>query len=545
MKPMGMSMAELRLAGRPASPGFASGPVVRLVEKKAHRVSSNDPTREAGDLKKAISDALLSISALADHAEGEAAEILGFQLAMLEDDALSEAAFQAIASGLAADQAWREALDAEIEIYRNGDDEYFRARTADLEDIRDTVLDHLNGSHAQFSVPPGAIIAARDLAPSRFLSVDWSRGGAILLSEGSPTSHVAMLARARRVPMIVGLGEIPDSASSLILVDGALGQVIVSPQHETHAEFLKRQSADEEIALKATALEAVDAVTKDGTRISVLINIAGVEDLAQIDPKICDGIGLVRTEFLFGEGPALPDEDTQYQAYRQMLEWAGVRPVTIRTLDAGGDKPIKGLTVDGESNPFLGIRGVRLSLQRLDVFRVQIRALLRAAPHGKLKVMVPMITVPSELDHVRALFQEEYEALKVRGVKADMPLLGMMVEVPAAALAVSHFKSDFFSIGSNDLVQYTTAAGRDIGAVASLADVRHPAVLKLIELVAAHGEQSGCDVSLCGDAGGDPDLIPLLLEAGLRSLSVAPSLVGRAKLAITHFSFDEVRTRHG
>ena len=150
--------------------------------------------------------------------------------------------FRSIASGLAADQAWREALDAEIEIYRNGDDEYFRARTADLEDIRDTVLDHLHGSHAQFSVPPGAIIAARDLAPSRFLLVDWSRGGAILLSEGSPTSHVAMLARARRVPMIVGLGEIPDSASSLILVDGALGQVIVAPHDETHAEFLKRQS---------------------------------------------------------------------------------------------------------------------------------------------------------------------------------------------------------------------------------------------------------------------------------------------------------------
>ncbi|MBM3636456.1 MAG: phosphoenolpyruvate--protein phosphotransferase [Alphaproteobacteria bacterium] len=538
-------MAELRLAGRPASPGFASGPVVRLVEKKVHRVSSNDPAREADDLKKAISDALLSISALADHAEGEAAEILGFQLVMLEDDALSEAAFQAIASGLPADQAWREALDVEIEIYCNGDDEYFRARTADLEDIRDTVLDHLNGSHAQFSVPPSAIIVARDLAPSRFLSVDWSRGGAILLSEGSPTSHVAMLARARRVPMIVGLGEIPDSASSLILVDGALGQVIVSPQDETRAEFLKRQSADEEIAFKATALEAEDAVTKDGTRISVLINIAGVEDLDRLDPKICDGIGLVRTEFLFGEGPVLPDEDTQYQAYRQMLEWAGARPVTIRTLDAGGDKPIKGLTVDGESNPFLGIRGVRLSLQRLDVFRVQIRALLRAAPHGKLKVMVPMITVPFELDHVRALFQGEYEALKARGVNADMPVLGMMVEVPAAALAVSHFKSDFFSIGSNDLVQYTTAAGRDIGAVASLADVRHPAVLKLIELVAAHGEHSGCDVSLCGDAGGDPDLIPLLLEAGLRSLSVAPSLVGRVKLAITHFSFEEVRTRHG
>ena len=545
MKPMGMIMAELRLAGRPASPGFASGPVLRLLEQKVNRVSTGDPLREAEELKHAIANALSSIAALAEHAEGEASEMLGFQLAMLEDDALSEAAFQSIALGQAADEAWRLALDTEIELYRSGDDEYFQARSADLEDIRDIVLDHLSGAHTKFLVPPGAIIAARDLAPSRFLSVDWSRGGAILLSEGSPTSHVAMLARARRVPMIVGLGELPDSSSSLILVDGALGQVIVSPHHETQVEFLKRQSADEAMARQASALENETAVTKDGRRISVLINIAGVEDLAHLDPKICDGIGLVRTEFLFGEGPRLPDEDTQYKAYRQMVEWAGDRPVTIRTLDAGGDKPIKGLTLDGESNPFLGIRGVRLSLQRLDVFRIQIRALLRAASHGLLKVMVPMITVPSELDEVRALFQQEYESLIVSGIKAQMPLLGMMVEVPAAALAVSHFNADFFSIGSNDLVQYTTAAGRDIGAVAPLADLRHPAVLKLIEIVATHGEKTGRDVSLCGDAGGDPDLIPLLLDAGIRSLSAAPSLVGRAKLAIAQFSYEELGGRRG
>jgi phosphotransferase system enzyme I (PtsI) len=338
--------------------------------------------------------------------------------------------------------------------------------------------------------------------------------------------------------MIVGLGEIPECASSIIIVDGALGQAVVSPREDTRASFLARQSADQELAVKAAAVETQPAVTKDGIPIAVMINIAGVDDLARLDPKICDGIGLVRTEFLFGEGPHLPEEETQYRAYRRMLEWAEARPVTIRTLDAGGDKPIAGLTLDGESNPFLGVRGVRLSLQRLDVFRVQIRALLRAAPHGTLKVMVPMITAPFELDTVRALFVEEYDALRAKNIAAKMPLLGMMVEVPAAALAVSTFNADFFSIGSNDLVQYTTAAGRDIGAVASLADLRHPAVLKLIEIVASYGQSSGRDVSLCGDAGGDSDLIPFLLRAGIRSLSAAPSLVGQAKLAIASFSFE-------
>jgi phosphotransferase system enzyme I (PtsI) len=247
---------------------------------------------------------------------------------------------------------------------------------------------------------------------------------------------------------------------------------------------------------------------------------------------LCDGIGLVRTEFLFGEGPDLPDEAAQYAVYRRMLQWAGGRPVTIRTLDAGGDKPIAGLTVDGESNPFLGIRGVRLSLARPDVFRVQLRALLRAACHGTLKLMVPMVTRPAELEAVRTLLNEEFAALGRDGIPAAMPELGMMVEVPAAALAIDCFDAAFYSIGSNDLVQYLTAAGRDIGAVADLADPRHPAVLRLIAAVAAHGRATGREVSLCGDAGGDPSLIPDLLGAGIRTLSVAPGLVGAAKLAI-------------
>jgi phosphotransferase system enzyme I (PtsI) len=222
-----------------------------------------------------------------------------------------------------------------------------------------------------------------------------------------------------------------------------------------------------------------------------------------------------------------------------MIEWAQGRPVTIRTLDAGGDKPIKGLTIDGESNPFLGVRGVRLSLARPEIFRVQLRALLRAAVHGPLKVMVPMVTVPAELDAVRMLMGNAYHDLKREGFTVAVPALGMMIEVPAAALALSHFNADFYSIGSNDLIQYTMAAGRDIGAVAALADARHPAFLRLIEIVAAYGAQNNIEVSLCGDAGGDPALIPYLLQAGIRTLSVAPGLVGAAKLAISETNIAE------
>ncbi|TIS02062.1 MAG: phosphoenolpyruvate--protein phosphotransferase, partial [Mesorhizobium sp.] len=244
----------------------------------------------------------------------------------------------------------------------------------------------------------------------------------------------------------------------------------------------------------------------------------------------CDGVGLMRTEFLFGK--ALPDEETQYQAYRKVLEWAGEKPVTIRTIDAGGDKPIPDFTVE-ETNPFLGLRGIRLSLARSDIFRVQIRALLRAAVHGNLKVMFPMIAMAEEHRQAAALFAEEEAALASRGVAHKLPPLGIMVEVPSVAIAPEAFADvAFFSIGSNDLTQYVMAAARDNAAVAHLNAVRHPAVMRLIASVAAFGREKGIPVSLCGDAGGDPAAIPALIEAGLRDLSVSPAQLAMAKAAI-------------
>jgi phosphotransferase system enzyme I (PtsI) len=273
-------------------------------------------------------------------------------------------------------------------------------------------------------------------------------------------------------------------------------------------------------------------MTADRVRIAVHLNIAGPSELEAIRPTVCDGIGLVRSEFLFHGAAGLPDEETQLAFYCRIVEWAEGRPVTIRTLDAGGDKPIAGLTIDGESNPFLGVRGVRLSLIRPEVFRVQLRALARAASHGALKIMLPMVTAPAELAAARALLDEELAALAASGVAARRPPLGIMVEVPATALTIEEFDADFFSIGSNDLTQYVTAAGRDIAAVADLADPLNPAVMRLVGMVVAHGRAHGREVSLCGDAGGDPAVIPRLLATGLRSLSVAPAALGRTKAAI-------------
>jgi phosphoenolpyruvate-protein phosphotransferase (PTS system enzyme I) len=531
------AVTEVHLTGRPASPGLAIGPVTLLTAAVANRSAVGDPTQEASALQAAIKAAAADISGLIATVQREAVDILEFQVAMLEDDALAEGAYDAISAGIAADHAWRSALDAEISGYRDATDEYFRARAADLADIRDRVLSHLSGTDTA-RISGDSIVAGDDISPTIFLAADWTRGGAIALAGGSPSSHVAMLARARGAPMVVGLGPLSWNGRlpSLALVDGDAGTVIFDPEPETRRLFEHRMAAANAARAAADAGRAGPADTADGRRIAVLLNVAAPEDLTELDPAICDGIGLVRTEFLFEASHGLPDEDTQFAAYRRILEWAEGRPVTIRTLDAGGDKPIAGLTVDGERNPFLGLRGIRLSLARPEVFRVQLRALLRAAVYGALKVMLPMIAVPSEFDRAAALLDEEFAALKAKGIACGRPPLGIMVEVPAAALRAADFAAAFYSIGSNDLTQYTMAAARDVGAVADLNDTGNPAVLALIAQTVEAGRRRGVEVSLCGDAAADTRLTTALLATGLTTLSASPIAVARLKAAIAKVS---------
>jgi phosphotransferase system enzyme I (PtsI) len=523
--------------GRTASAGIAIGaafpmPLPAAGLERSAADAPGSPDTEAAALRAAIAEAVEDVSALIAASSGDTADILEFQVAMLEDDALSEPAFAAIAGGARADAAWLATLDAQIEDYAAADDDYFRARVADLGDMRDRVLRHLRGESA-IAIPAGAILLGEDLTPSVFLSQDWSLGGGIALSKGSASSHVAMLARMRNVPMVVGLGVDLHGVQqgTTVVVDAEDGKVVIAPDAATQKAIDdRRRQVEAELAL-AERYRFQPGRTSDGAAIKVLINIAGLADLEKLDPAICDGIGLVRTEFLFRQDGNLPDEAEQFDIYRRMVVWAQGRPVTIRTLDAGGDKPIAGLTI-AESNPFLGLRGLRLSLSRPDVFRVQLRALARAASHGNLKVMLPMVTIPAEVDAARRLLNEVVDGLRAAGTDCTLPPLGIMVEVPSTALMPERFAADFYSIGSNDLTQYTLAVARDLDSVAALSDAGDPAVLKLIANTAATGLRTGLEVSLCGDAAADPRLVPALLQAGLRSLSVAPSAVGRVKAAI-------------
>jgi phosphoenolpyruvate-protein phosphotransferase (PTS system enzyme I) len=522
---------EVRLTGRPASPGLAAGPVAVLAATAATRHPTGDPAAEAAALSAAIATAVRDLEALRATADADAADMLEFQIAMLEDEALAAPAHAAIATGIPADRAWSNTLATEIAGYETAADEYFRARAADLIDIRDRVQTHLTGAGATpADLPARAVIAAADLTPSKFLSIDWSHGGAILLAHGSPSSHVAMLARARAVPMVAQLGDrLPQAGWAL--VDGATGAVVLDPDPATRADFGRRRATAAETDARTAVLVRRSAAMADGTPVRVLLNIADPAELDALDLAICDGIGLVRTEFLF-HGSALPDEDSQAAVYTRIARWAAGGPVTFRTIDAGGDKPVPGLTPTDESNPFLGVRGIRLSLAHPDVFKVQLRALARAALAGDVKVMLPMVAVPDELARASHLLDEAVADLAAAGTPHARPPLGIMVEVPAAALTAAEIPAAFYSIGSNDLTQYTMAAARDIGAVAALNDAGNPAVLQLIRLTVSAANARGVDVSLCGDAAADPALVPKLLDAGLRSLSVPPVAVGRVKRAI-------------
>ena len=518
------------LRGQCASPGFASGIVAALGQQSTVLRIQGNPETETAALAHAIATAIAELQVLAGKTAGEAVDILAFQVAMLEDDALTEGAFADIITGTAADIAWLQAIAAEISGYEASDNEYFQARASDLADIRERVANALTGTTAT-SVTPGSIIVADDITPSRFLSVEW-RSGAILLRKGSATSHVAMLARSRGVPMIVGLPT-DDITGHPVLIDASGGTVVVDPTPKEHAAFMRDQSASKALAMEAASYLSRPAITADGVAVTMLINVADPDELDILDPVICDGIGLVRTELLF-EGKALPSEDEQFSVYARIIRWAAGRPVTFRTLDAGGDKPIAGLTPTDESNPFLGVRGVRLTLARKDIFLPQLRALARAAALGDVEIMIPMISVPDELEACRNLLAEACAGLRSENVSHCLPRLGMMVEVPAAALTLDLFDAAFLSIGSNDLTQYIMAAGRDITDVASLADPAHPAVMRMINMVATHGRRTGVKVSLCGDAAGNERLIPLLLAQGIHTLSMSPRLLGGAKRAVAH-----------
>jgi phosphocarrier protein FPr len=526
------------LRGLPASPGLAAGPLRRL-EAPPPAVppqDAADPVAERARLEAALAGVAAEISGLRERVSGagrpQEAAIFDAHLLLLRDEGILGPALRAIGEGRNAARAWSDACDRAASAWEGLDDPYLRARAADLRAVRDQVLTALGGQ-GPGAVRGEGVVVAPDLTPAQTVGLDRALVRGVATAAGGPTSHAAILARSLGIPAVVGLGPailaLPEGTR--LLLDGARGEVHVDPAPATVEAFQVRAREAARRAEAAALRADQPAVTRDGIRIEVAANIGGPAEAADAARAGADAVGLFRTEFLFLRRDRMPDEDEQEAAYREAAGALDGRPLTIRTLDAGGDKPLPFLPLPPEANPFLGLRGIRLGLARPDLLRPQLRAILRVAADHPVRVLFPMVSTPDELRAARGILEEERVRL---GGGAGLPEVGAMVEVPAAAVCARALAAhcDFLSIGTNDLAQYTLAAERGNPGVAALADPLHPAVLALVRDTVRGAAAHGRWVGVCGEAAGEGPAVPLLLGLGVRELSVAVPALAAVKEAV-------------
>jgi phosphocarrier protein FPr len=526
------------LVGIAAAPGIALGPVRRLIHERRGLPPSGTPDEERARLDAAVASASADIRAtrraVASRAGEPAAEIFDAHLLLLNDEALLDPARRAIAEGVPAAGAWRSAIAAAAERWRGLEDTYLRSRADDVEAVGEQVLDALAGGAGVRTSGPGVLVAD-DVTPAQTASLDLDEVSALLTARGGPTSHAAVLARSLGLPAVVALGDrVLDVAEGTdVVVDGEAGTVRIDPGERERTNARERARAARAFEAEARAAAAAPAATLDGTTVPVLANVGRPGDAITAARSGADGVGLLRSEFLFLDRDRMPDEDEQVAAYTAVSDpLGGDKPVILRTLDVGGDKPLPYLPMAPEANPFLGVRGLRLGLQRPEILRTQLRAAARVAADRPIRVMFPMVSTVDEVRAARAVVDDVLHELGAAG--PERLDVGAMIEVPAAAIAAPALAEvvDFFSIGTNDLTQYTLAAERGNDGVAALADALHPAVLRLIEMTTAAARDRGIDVGVCGELASDVDAVPILLGLGVGELSVAPPAVPRVKAAV-------------
>jgi len=524
--------------GFAASPGIAIGAVRRchVPPLEIGRDDADDPDAEAAALETATAATVVAVQhqreAVAARAGETEAAIFDAHLLFLRDEALLAPARHAIhEEGRSAARAWSDSIDRTAAMWDGLEDEYLRARAADLRSVGAQVLARLLGVEPpQPRIDAAGVLVAADLTPADTAGLDPALVLGIATAHGGPTSHAAVLARALGIPAVVGLGgaTLELEEGSTVAVDGRSGELYVDP---SSADVARLES--EAIALaeaRAIAREGAhgSAVTRDGVAVEIAANVGGPAEVPAAVEAGADGIGLFRTEFLFMGRDRMPDEEEQEAAYRAAALALAGRPLLIRTLDAGADKPLPYLGQAREENPFLGVRGVRLGLERPEILETQLRAILRVAADHPVRVMFPMVTTRDELRGARKVLDRARAA-------ADAPLeVGIMVEVPAAALTAGALAAevDFFSIGTNDLTQYTLAADRGNEHVAGLTDALHPGVLALIRATVDGARLHGRWVGVCGELAADAAATPLLLGLGVRELSMSAPAIAAVKQAV-------------
>lgn len=531
--------------GIPASSGYAMGHVYikREIKITVTDKTVDDPAEEKAKLNQATEKAKEQINVLkhktAFSMGEDEAMVFDAHLMILEDpEFIGAVDFEIENTGINAMKALELVTSRYISIFNSMENEYMRERSSDINDISARIMRNLAGVNQQTELyGHGTIIAARDLSPSDTASLDTSKVIGFVTETGGKTSHSAIMARTLDIPAVVGVANVLSALKpdDFVIVDGNTGEILINPEESVIREYSVKMAEFQNQKTELAGLKTTRTETLDGKRIEVMGNIGKVGDVDAIIEKGGDGIGLFRTEFLFMDRLSLPGETEQADAYKIVLQKMAGKPVIIRTMDIGGDKRLPYLYLPDEVNPFMGYRAIRICLDRPELFKTQLRALLRASVHGNLKVMFPMISSLGEYQAAMKLVKECMAELDREGIPYQRDIKwGIMIEVPAAAIIADELAKacDFFSIGTNDLIQYSMAADRMSEKVSYLYDPLHPAVLKLIRMTIEAAHAGGIPCGMCGEMAGDVAMIPILLRMGLDAFSMSASSILPAKKKI-------------
>lgn len=534
------------LHGVCAAPGLVAGPLFRLNSISLPMDAGNhEPEQQRHALDAARTQVRgeidTTLAQAKKHKNTDEEAIFAAHLALLEDPALLDAAHQSIDQGITATHAWSQSIDVQCEVLQQLGSPLLAERANDLRDLKQRVLRALLGETWQYDVPAGAIVAAHELTPSDLLQLSQQGVAGLCMAEGGATSHVAILACGKGLPCMVALGStlLDQEQGQAVVLDADGGRLELTPNAARLAEVHQAQLDHQQRRALQQAQAHTPALTLDGLHIEVAANVASSAEAADALANGADGVGLLRTEFLFVDRNTAPDEQEQRIAYQAVLDAMGDKSVIIRTIDVGGDKQLDYLPLPDEANPVLGLRGIRLAQVRPELLDQQLRALLQVSPLSRCRILLPMVTEVDELLHIC----RRLDALCGELGLSQRPELGVMIEVPAAALLAEQLAehADFLSIGTNDLSQYTLAMDRDHAGLASRVDALHPALLRLIAQTCAGAAVHNRWVGVCGALASDPLATPVLIGLGVRELSVSPVQIGEIKDRVRHLDADECR----
>lgn len=539
------------LKGKGVSKGIGIGhtKVLKHEEVKLTDFKVEDKENELNYFKKCLNNVIEDTREVLEKLSGTEADIMNAYLMILQDPTLTKETERLIQEdGYNAGYAAKVGFETVEEVFKNMDDEYMSARASDIEDMKNKVVNKIiNKAELDLSnLPENTILVGKDLSTSDTAKLNLNSVAGIIIENGSENSHVSIMARTHEIPAIVGAKGALDSIANdmYIAINGGTGEIFLEPTEEEIAKLEKIQNELKDEKGSLAKFRNKKSITKDGYKTEVVANIGTPKDMDAVIENGAEGVGLFRSEFLYMDSEGMPTEEEQFEAYKEVLEKSEAKRVIVRTLDIGGDKDLKYLNLEKEDNPFLGYRAIRICLREPEIFKVQLRALYRASIYGKLAIMLPMISSVDEIRAAKDIINEVKEELKAEKVKFDKNVkIGIMIEVPSAAIMAEQLakECDFFSIGTNDLIQYTVAVERGNEKISDLYTKFHPAVIRLIKMAIDGAHKSKIFCGMCGEAAADERFIPLLVGLGLDEFSMNPTKILNSRKMIRSLNHKECK----